>query len=60
MLVLAIRMPRSDGGDATRRFARPGRDGAANVLVLSTFDLEGHVVEALRAAASGFLLKDVP
>jgi DNA-binding NarL/FixJ family response regulator len=55
-----IRMPRMDGVEATRRIAGPGRDGTARVLVLTTFDLDEYVVEALRAGASGFLLKDVP
>ena len=55
-----IRMPRMDGVEATRQITGPGRDGPAKVLVLTTFDLDEYVVEALRAGASGFLLKDAP
>jgi DNA-binding NarL/FixJ family response regulator len=52
VVVMDIRMPRCDGVEATRRM--PGR----RVLILTTFDLDEYVVEALRAGASGFLLKD--
>ena len=55
-----IRMPRMDGVEATRQITGPGRDGPAKVLMLTTFDLDEYVVEALRAGASGFLLKDAP
>ena len=53
-----VRMPRMDGIEATSRIAGPG-DGP-RVLMLTTFDLEDHVYAALRAGASGFLLKDAP
>ncbi|MFF7635392.1 response regulator [Kitasatospora sp. NPDC008050] len=60
VVLMDIRMPRMDGVEATRRIVGPGRDGPVKVLVLTTFDLDEYVVEALRAGASGFLLKDVP
>ena len=53
-----IRMPGCDGLEATRRHRRRRR--AAAVLILTTFDLDEYVFEALRAGASGFLLKDAP
>jgi DNA-binding NarL/FixJ family response regulator len=58
-----IRMPRLDGVEATRRLVGgPGQttERRVHVLILTTFDLDEYVVEALRAGASGFLLKDVP
>ena len=59
VVLMDIRMPRVDGLAATRRIlARPG--ATTRVLILTTFDLDEHVYEALRAGASGFLLKDVP
>ena len=58
VVVMDIRMPRLDGIEATRRLrARP--DGP-RVLVLTTFDLDEYVWQALRAGAGGFLLKDAP
>jgi DNA-binding NarL/FixJ family response regulator len=52
-----IRMPRLDGIAVTRRIASGAQ--STKVLVLTTFDLDDYIVEALRAGASGFLLKDV-
>jgi DNA-binding NarL/FixJ family response regulator len=52
-----IRMPDMDGIEATRRLTGRG-DGHAGVLILTTFDLDEYVDAALRAGASGFLLKD--
>jgi DNA-binding NarL/FixJ family response regulator len=52
-----IRMPRVDGLSATRQLVAPG--GGPRVLVLTTFDRDEWVYEALQAGASGFLLKDV-
>ena len=58
LVVMDIRMPVMDGVEATRLISASGPD-APRVLVLTTFDTDEHVVEALRAGASGFLLKDV-
>ena len=58
VVVMDIRMPVMDGVEATRRLVE-AEDGP-RVLVLTTFDADEHVVHALRAGASGFLLKDVP
>jgi DNA-binding NarL/FixJ family response regulator len=55
-----IRMPELDGIEATRRLAAAGGQPTIRVLMLTTFDLNEYVYEALRAGASGFLLKDVP
>jgi DNA-binding NarL/FixJ family response regulator len=55
-----IRMPELDGIEATRRVLAQAGDHAVRVLMLTTFDLNEYVYEALRAGASGFLLKDVP
>jgi DNA-binding NarL/FixJ family response regulator len=58
VVVMDIRMPNMDGVEATRRLV--AEDGESpRVLVLTTFDADEHAVEALRAGASGFLLKDV-
>jgi DNA-binding NarL/FixJ family response regulator len=53
-----IRMPEMDGIEATRLVA--DGEGSPKVLMLTTFDLDEYVFDALRAGASGFLLKDVP
>ncbi len=59
VVVMDIRMPVMDGVEATRRLTAPGSVDSPRVLVLTTFDTDEHVIEALRAGASGFLLKDV-
>jgi DNA-binding NarL/FixJ family response regulator len=59
MAIMDIRMPRLDGIQATRRLMAQG-DSAPQVLVLTTFDLDEYVYEALRAGAGGFMLKDAP
>lgn len=58
VVVMDIRMPELDGIEATRRLQASGSQ--ARVLILTTFDLNEYVYEAMRAGASGFLLKDVP
>lgn len=60
VVLMDIRMPRMDGVEATRTITGAVRQGPPWVLVLTTFDLDEYVVEALRAGSSGFLLKDVP
>ncbi|MDA0181634.1 response regulator transcription factor [Solirubrobacter phytolaccae] len=56
VLLIDIRMPRMDGLEATRRL----RDSNVKVIVITTFDLDEYVVEALQAGAVGFLVKDSP
>ena len=58
IILMDIRMPELDGLQATRRIL--AADSAARILILTTFDLDEYVYEALRAGASGFVLKDDP
>ncbi|SDD70923.1 response regulator [Actinokineospora iranica] len=60
IVLMDVRMPKMDGIAATRALAGPGVVDAVPVLILTTFDLDEYVFGALRAGASGFLLKDVP
>ena len=59
VVLMDVRMPNVDGIEATRQIM-DGSEHAPRVLVLTTFDLDEYVFEALRAGASGFLLKDAP
>src|SRR5690606_28482971 len=58
VVLMDIRMPRMDGIEATRRLR--SRPNPPEVIVLTTFDTDENTVHALRAGASGFLLKDTP
>jgi DNA-binding NarL/FixJ family response regulator len=58
VVLMDVRMPGTDGIEATRQLTGSGQDGP-RVLILTTFDLDEYVYDALRAGASGFLLKDV-
>ncbi|MDQ0774745.1 DNA-binding NarL/FixJ family response regulator [Streptomyces aurantiacus] len=60
VVVMDIRMPVLDGIGATRLLAGAGVPNPVKVLVVTTFNLDEYVYEALRAGASGFLLKDAP
>ena len=60
VVLMDIRMPELDGIEATRRILAQDHEPKPSVLILTTFDLDEYVYDALRAGASGFLLKDVP
>ncbi|GAA2223373.1 response regulator transcription factor [Promicromonospora sukumoe] len=60
VVVMDVRMPVLDGIEATRLLAGAGVERPVKVLVVTTFNLDEYVYEALRAGASGFLLKDAP
>jgi DNA-binding NarL/FixJ family response regulator len=60
IVLMDVRMPVLDGLEATRRLLRNTLSDRPRILILTTFDLDDYVYEALRAGASGFLLKDAP
>jgi DNA-binding NarL/FixJ family response regulator len=60
VVLMDIRMPHLDGLEATRQLSSDQTVAATRLLILTTFDLDAYVYEALRAGASGFLLKDAP
>jgi DNA-binding NarL/FixJ family response regulator len=59
VVLMDVRMPVLDGIEATREIAAANEEGP-RILILTTFDLDDYVYDALQAGASGFLLKDVP
>jgi DNA-binding NarL/FixJ family response regulator len=60
VVLMDIRMPVMDGVEATRTLAGPAVQDPVKVIILTTFDLDEYVIDALQAGASGFLLKDTP
>ena len=60
VVLMDVRMPGTDGIEATRRILQTPDHGGPRVIMLTTFDMDEYVYDALRAGASGFLLKDVP
>ena len=60
VVLMDIQMPNLDGLEATRALVRPGADQGPKVMILTTFERDEYIFEALRAGASGFLLKNAP
>lgn len=59
VVLMDIRMPRCDGLEATRRIVADERLAQVKIIILTTFDLDEYIFEALQAGASGFLVKDI-
>lgn len=59
VVLMDIRMPRCDGLEATRKIVADKRLARVKIIILTTFDLDEYIFEALRAGASGFLVKDI-
>ncbi len=59
VILMDIRMPRQNGIEATRRILNDPRCSNIHIIILTTFDIDEYVYEALRVGASGFLLKDI-
>jgi DNA-binding NarL/FixJ family response regulator len=59
VVLMDIRMPRCNGLEATRRIVADERLAQVKIIILTTFDLDEYIFEALRAGASGFLVKDI-
>ncbi len=60
IVLMDVRMPEMDGLEATRQILAEAEPDCTRVVILTTFELDEYVYEALRSGASGFLLKDVP
>ena len=60
VVVMDVRMPLMDGIEATRQILSPADPTPPRVLVMTTFDIDEYIIDALRAGASGFLVKDSP
>ncbi|MBE0528898.1 MAG: response regulator transcription factor, partial [Thermoleophilia bacterium] len=60
VVLMDVQMPVMNGIEATREIVALGRDESSRVVILTTFDLDEYVYEALKAGASGFLLKRTP
>jgi DNA-binding NarL/FixJ family response regulator len=60
IVIMDVKMPIMDGIEATRRITQLTVTPPPRVLVMTTFDLDEHIIDALRAGASGFLVKDAP